>query len=574
MREKRTIRANSLSMFRVAIQAMGLLVVLPSLVILMVFRSYITGENAPILIGLLVISLLGFYLLWRILRGMSHILSGLQDLSTGKVEKLDADGDMAQLKEMTSIVNALNQLAEDFRENTAELGNLIQQFATLAEISEITARIPDINELLRLILIKAMASTHARKGSVLLLREDGMLEIAAAEGWTPKDGAPVPLSDFIGKTAIDTGRPMLIEDIENSPLTRRTNNSVRYATNSFLVVPLKTKHSTIGVISLSDKATGRFFHVQDQQFVLVLVGQIGYAVENARLLKQARDAADKLKKTAQIQEIQIQKAQLKVLQSQKLSALGQLAGGVANDFNYLLQAILGYADVAMEKAQHEDSLNIYLDLIKTASEKAAALARQLLAFGRQQVLHPTDLPLSQVIEEAGGMLEDITGKQVSLEIVQSSRRIVHIDPQQIEQVLLNLCLNACDAMPGGGTITIKTDDINIDPETQCRHLGAPPGPYVLLSIKDEGCGMDKKVLDHIFEPFFTTKEAGKGAGLGLATVYGIVHQHNGFLDVWSERGKGSIFKVLLPAATNASAEPAVPRDSPGTGETQFSNDPS
>mgnify|MGYP001166007146 CR=1 FL=1 len=570
MKAQRANRTNSLSMFRVAIQAMGLLVVVPTLVILMVFRNYITGENAPILIGLLVISFLGFYLLWRILRGMQHILAGLQDLSTGKLDRLDSDEDVGQLKEMASIVNSLNQLAEDFRENTAELGNLIQQFATLAEITEITARIPDINELLRLILIKAMASTHSRKGSVMLLREDGMLEIAAAEGWTPKDGAPVPLSEFIGKSAIDTGRPMLIEDIENSPLTRRANNSDRYTTSSFLIVPLKTKQSTIGVISLSDKATGRTFHVQDQQFVLVMVGQIGYAVENARLLKQARDGAANLKKTVQVQETQLQEAQLKLLQSQKLSALGQLAGGIAHDFNNLLQAILGYADLAMQKTQHENSWKHDLDMIKTASEKAAALTRQLLAFGRRQVLQQLDLSLGQVIQEVSKMLKRIIGEQVSLDIVQSSRKIVHIDPQQMEQVLLNLCINARDAMPGGGTITIETSDIKIDAKTPYRQLGAPPGSYVLLSVKDEGCGMDKEVLDHIFEPFFTTKEVGKGTGLGLATVYGIIHQHNGFLDVWSERGKGSIFKVLLPAATNGSIKPTVQRDPSDAGEIKVS----
>jgi signal transduction histidine kinase len=536
-----------MSMFRIALQAMGLLIILPSLMVFYLFRENMSPNKAYALLSILVAACLGYYLLWRILMGVRNILTSLEGVSTGQTEKVTSEGEVLQLKEMASIVNALNRLAEDFRENAAQLDRLIQQFATLAEITEITANVPDITELLRLVLRKAMTATHARIGSVGLLRDDGAgLDIVAHEGWTLTYEGPAPLEGSLAKTIIETGSPMLVEDIEQSPLTQRQNKSEKYMTKSFLIMPLKTKHGTIGIVSLADKATGGVFHSQDQQFLRVLLGQMGYAVENARLLKQARDAASSLRRTIQIQESQLQEAQLKVLQSEKLSALGQLAGGVAHDFNNLLQAILGYASLCRPGAQDSPRLIRNLDQIEKAAQKAANLTAQLLAFGRRQMLRPRNLNLNRVVDGLMKILERVIGEQIQVNVTRRSNGLVYADPHQIEQVLLNLCVNSRDAMPNGGAITIETDDLEVRPAGDERFPGIAPGSYVLLSVMDQGCGMDKETLQRVFEPFFTTKEVGKGTGLGLSTVYGIVSQHNGYVDVKSEPGNGAEFTVVLP----------------------------
>ncbi|SPF44953.1 putative Histidine kinase [Syntrophobacter sp. SbD1] len=551
----KTDQARGLSMFRIAIQAMGLLIIIPALVIFYLFKGNLNWQKTEVLICLLVAASLGYFLLWRVLWGMKNILRGLEKVSTGEAVNVAPAGEVSQLKEMASIINALNRLTEDFRENAAQLQNLIQQFATLAEITEITAHVPDITELLRLVLRKAMASTHARIGSIALVREDGTeVDVVASEGWMPESGEPIVAAGPLSRKVIETGKPMLVEDIEKCPLTMRPNNWDRYSTKSFLIMPLKTKMATIGVLSLSDKATGGTFHGQDQQFLAVLLGQMGYAVENARLLKQARDAASNLGRTVQIQESQLQEAQLKINQSEKLSALGLLVGGIAHDFNNLLQAILGYVVLSMSRCQQDLKLTHNLGQIRTAAERAARLVSQLLAFGRRQILKPANLDLNHVIEELLKMLEHVIGEHISLQVIPNSRGIVRADPQQIEQVLMNLCVNSRDAMPNGGSLVIETKDLEIGPSGHDQFPVVAPGRFVLMSAKDQGCGMDKETLKRIFEPFFTTKEVGKGTGLGLSTVYGIVSQHNGYVDVKSEPGRGSEFSVLLPICDEAPTE--------------------
>ena len=535
------------SLMRLSIQALALVIIIPSLLIVYQFRDKLDAWDLPAMFFILLVSLLGFYLIWRVLRGINTIMKGLEKISRGDAKSLNVDGEAGQLREMAEIINALNKLTEEFRENASQLERFIQQFATLTELTEITAQIPDINGLLQLVLRKTMASTHARIGTVMLLREEGDgLEIVAAEGWAPASLGPIPLDERHGKTVIETGVPVLVRDIEKSPFSGSLNDRDDFSSSSFLTMPLKAKNSTVGLLSLADKATGGIFDRHDQQFLTVLLAQMGYAVENARLLKQAREAAVNLKKTVHIQEIELQEAQKKVIQTQKLSAVGQLAGGVAHDFNNLLQAIIGYTKLAMKSLPPGASQVRDLERIQKAADRAAALIRKLLAFSRQQVLQSINMDVNRTIDDIVEMVERIIGEHIHLEIVRGSSGVVHADPQLIEQVLVNLCVNARDAMPRGGTIRIETSDVEIDKTAIEDHACTEPGCYVLVTVADEGCGMDTKTLLRIFEPFFTTKEVGKGTGLGLSTVYGIVHQHNGAVDVVSEPDKGTTFKIYLP----------------------------
>jgi PAS domain S-box-containing protein len=253
--------------------------------------------------------------------------------------------------------------------------------------------------------------------------------------------------------------------------------------------------------------------------------------------------------------------------AQKMEAVGRLAGGVAHDFNNLLMIISGYAQLLDESSVDPKKVVEYAARIQDASSKAATLTRQLLAFSRKQVLEPTVLDLSYVVKDLAKMLPRLLGEDVET-VMEFDSQVgrVRADRGQIEQVIMNLAVNARDAMPQGGRLTFATSNVALD-ASDYHGVEVPPGQYVLLAVSDTGIGMDAATQAHIFEPFYTTKEAEKGTGLGLATVYGIVKQSNGFIWVYSEPGKGSIFKIYLPRvdAPADSGESLQPVQVPSTG---------
>jgi PAS domain S-box-containing protein len=233
-------------------------------------------------------------------------------------------------------------------------------------------------------------------------------------------------------------------------------------------------------------------------------------------------------------------------QSQKMEAVGRLAGGIAHDFNNLLTAITGYADLLRSRLPQDDPRRGYVEEILGAADRAAALTRQLLAFSRRQLLQPRVLDLKETVRNAERMLGRIIGEDIELTTRLESRGHVRADPSQLEQVLLNLAVNARDAMPNGGRLVLEARDVQIPEGFAASRGPMPAGTYVLLAVSDTGMGMDQSALSHIFEPFFTTKEPGKGTGLGLATVYGIVKQSGGYIWATSELHRGARFEIYLP----------------------------
>ena len=262
-------------------------------------------------------------------------------------------------------------------------------------------------------------------------------------------------------------------------------------------------------------------------------------------------------------EAERQLLQAQLLQAQKMESIGRLAGGVAHDFNNILTAILSYAELSLMKLPEHDPLRGHLISIQEASEKAATLTHQLLAFSRRQVLEMKVVDLNDVIRGLAKMLTRMIGEDMPLEVrTGATASFVRADEGQIEQVLMNLAVNARDAMPSGGRLVIETADTNPDDAVLKSQGVADPGQYAMLTVIDSGAGMSNEVRERIFEPFFTTKELGRGTGLGLATVYGIVKQHGGHIIVDSEPGKGTIFRILLPLTAGPglqqAAEPSGP----------------
>jgi two-component system cell cycle sensor histidine kinase/response regulator CckA len=290
--------------------------------------------------------------------------------------------------------------------------------------------------------------------------------------------------------------------------------------------------------------------------------RLGAAIE-----RELRDADER--REHKKAEVALRRSEEQLRQSQKVEAIGRLAGGIAHDFNNLLTIINGYTELLLARIPGEDRMSRDINEIRKAGQRAASLTRQLLAFSRKQILEPKVLDLNTIVVDLEKMLRRLIGEDVELVISPAADlRRTKADPGQIEQVIMNLVVNARDAMPQGGKLTLETANVDLDDAYAARHVGVRAGAYILLAVSDTGCGMDKESMTHIFEPFYTTKGPGKGTGLGLSTVYGIVKQSGGNVWPYSEPGRGTTFKIYLPQAegvvdrmTRDGRRPGAPRGS-------------
>lgn len=331
-------------------------------------------------------------------------------------------------------------------------------------------------------------------------------------------------ADLLGRTLWDLGPFKDIADSRDAFRELQEKEYVRYED-----LPLETRD-------------GRLINVE-------FVSNV-YLVGPTRVIQcNVRDITERKRREVEHHNLE---QQLQV--SQKMEAIGILAGGVAHDFNNLLSVILGHTELAMLTLRDGDPLKDDLLEVKKAGDRAAVLTRQLLAFGRKQVMQPVPLNLNQIAEGIEKMLRRILGEAITyVQILAPDLGVVRADPSQIEQVLMNLVVNSRDAMSVGGKLTIETSNVELDAEYGARHVDVKPGPYVMLAVTDTGRGMDEQTKRRIFDPFFTTKEKGKGTGLGLSTVYGIVKQSGGNIWVYSELGMGTTFKIYLPRELSAKA---------------------
>jgi len=343
------------------------------------------------------------------------------------------------------------------------------------------------------------------------------------------------------------GQPLLLNDINNDSWPFGDGLPENFALKNLLVVWILNKNQVSGaLIAFNKKDTG--FVDEDMKIIGILANNMSVALENSRLYRNTQD-----------QMIELKKTQRQLIEAEKLTALGTLAGGVAHDFNNILCGMIGY--VSLLKRNHEPDGNDFkmLDNIEKAGFRAANLTKQLLTFSSQEALDHKPIEVNRHIENVAKLLENTISKMITirLALIESLPSVLS-DPAQLEQVVMNLSVNARDAMPNGGEIFIQSEEATVGEQFCEQYPEAKPGEYIKLTVSDQGKGIDQENLSRIFEPFFTTKEPGKGPGLGLAMVYGIVKSHSGFCIVTSTPGKGSSFAVYLPVAGTSEEEEVLP----------------
>jgi signal transduction histidine kinase len=322
---------------------------------------------------------------------------------------------------------------------------------------------------------------------------------------------------------------------------------------SSITVPLRLAGEIVGTLQVQSTRAGAYT-TEDLRLLEGVAGQVAAAERNARLYQQALREVEERRQA----EEALRRSQEQLRQAQKLEAVGRLAGGIAHDFNNMLAVINGYSALALGSLDRDSALHSYVEEIRRAGDRAAALTQQLLAFSRRQMLEPRVLDLNEVLAGTHSMLRHILGEDIDL-VVSPGRGLAHVraDPGQVDQVLVNLAVNGRDAMPEGGRLTLSTANVRLEEQRTDDGEVIEGGEYVLLSVADTGCGIPPEDLPRIFEPFFTTKEPGKGTGLGLSMLYGFVRQSDGHVSVQSEIGIGTTVRIYLPAIRDAPERPAA-----------------
>ncbi|MFL6210579.1 MAG: GAF domain-containing protein [Pyrinomonadaceae bacterium] len=429
---------------------------------------------------------------------------------------------------------AKEEVQEANRRALIEYERLIERLAALAQ-SLGTAR--DLMTIYQAIRGFAFASTACTSIFISLYDAESNTR-KAVYAWS--DGAEENLSSLplilMSNTphsrAISTGQIIITDDFQAAPEEQPVGNigldRDPALPQSSLVAPMTVMGRTVGAIEVQSTRLGAFNN-EHATALRMAANLAANAIENVHLFARERQHEEQLR------------------QAQKMEAVGQLAGGVAHDFNNLLTAITGYSDLSLRKLKAGDPVRHNIEEVKKAGERAAGLTRQLLAFSRKQVLQPKVINLNNVINNTAKMLRRLIGEDIELIAINKQELGYALaDPGQIEQVLMNLAVNARDAMPHGGRLVIEAENVVMDEQVAHKYASVQSGPHVRLTVTDTGCGMGEQTRQRVFEPFFTTKEMGHGTGLGLSTVYGIIKQSNGYISVASELGAGTTFQIYLP----------------------------
>jgi signal transduction histidine kinase/CheY-like chemotaxis protein len=506
----------------------------------------------------LVIACLGFVVFRQLVDQIARLAVNIKGPISANQEVPDASEAAArlpglgQIAEIGQLAGAFHQMLEDLRASTQRLEDLVFKLGTLNELVETSTRIPKIQDLLASVLQSTMRAVHANIGSIMLLdQQRKTLRIAASRGLPGEvhDQAEVRLGEGVAGKVAELGDAVIVDDIEKDARFARTNDP-KYGTGSFICMPVRVGDRIIGVINLARKEdagttppTPRPFSPTDLQFLTALMTYIGYAVDNARLLQEAQESAGQLQNV--VDDLRATQAQL--VRGETLSALGKLASGMAHHLNNLFAVILGRLETLLVKVAEPEARR-YLEIVQRAAQDGAEVVRRVQRFSRvQPVSRAMPVDLNQLAQEVLDLTRprwhnEALLRQIRIDTALDLGKIQPVAGEYapLREVLMNLVLNAIDAMPDGGRLGVKT---------------WADSEGVHCDVSDAGVGMSEEVRQRALNPFFTTKGP-KSTGLGLSVTYGIVQRHNGKLEIDSTPGRGTTVHITLPPVAAAIPAPS------------------
>lgn len=483
------------------------------------------------------IALLGFALFQQTVRRISDMATEFLRLEQGEIETLGEQQATHEFAEMARIAESFNKILAELKANTSELENLVYKLSTLSEVTELVSRIPDIKEVLQLVLHRAMTAVHSRIGSIMLLDiPTQTLRIAAAEGLEDAVvvGTTVRVGEGISGKVAQTGEPVLVQDVEHDTRFSKTNDP-KYDSSSFICMPLRAQDRIIGVLNLSKKNDQKAFNELDMKFLSTLLGHIGFAVENARLLKEAKEAALKLRQVVHEKSSQLELAQQQLQQSGKFSAPHHLIARMSHELRTPLTTALGYAQLLVSKVEDKQIRQVAMRIFYE-TQRATDTVRNLITFVEQPRpdKHPENLNdiLTKALERKA---YDIRSGNIEVQAELSPELpTVLLDAAQFQQAFLHILNNACQAMTEYGTLR------------KLRIQTSQKGKHLRVEIADTGPGITPEHLQQVFTPFFTTKSQGKGMGLGLSIARDIIRAHQGTMSAQSQGGEGTTITMEIP----------------------------
>jgi signal transduction histidine kinase/CheY-like chemotaxis protein len=549
----------------------ALTLILPLLTVSYIFyKSSISLNNSQVFILAFTLALIlcGLYIMRQIFDRLLKITSFIKTAENGEVLSESTKRNTLELQELTE---SFEKLMKNFNDTTEELKTRVFELFTIKELTELASKSLSMDSMLVTLLEKSMAVSKAQIGSIFILDEEKkQFRVVASIGseYGPKKGTYVKIEDSLMEYVAVHKKPLLVEDIKNDPRTRKVNDS-RYGAPSFLSMPIMVRDELIAVLNLANKESGQIFDPNDNQILSIMLGEIGFALENAMLhseveqhLKDLQNRTRQLintnaqlhKEIANRKRVSKEKEALKaeLVRSQKMEAIGTLAGGIAHDLNNVLSGIVSYPDLLVKQLPEDSPFRKPILTIQDSGKKAAAIVQDMLTLARRGVSIKETVHLNDVISEylTSPEHEKLKSFHPGVKVVTKlDANLMNIVGSHIRlfQVIMNLVSNATEAIHEDGLLNISTENRYVDSPIGGYEKIAE-GEYIVLTISDNGTGISPEDLEKIFDPFYTKKVMGRsGTGLGMAVVWGTVKDHGGYVDVRSSVGNGTTFSIFLPA---------------------------
>lgn len=556
----------------------SLVFVIPFLIFLYLFNKnrFVFDRTQMIIMALILLLILaGLIMLRQIFDRFIDLASSMKNALRKEMQVTATKADTDELHEIS---NVFDTLMHRFENTTDELGDRVYELIIIRELIEAASKSREIDELLNLLLEKVMAATHSLTGSVFKVEQDAeKFRIVATRGLIPDttQSLYLDIKESVANHVLHNRQPLLVENIETDSRTRRPNNP-KYGSPSFLAMPVLTGGQIIAVLNLAQKEKNSIYNEHDKQIATVMIGEVGFALENIMLHAEIKDYVENLqKRTDELESVNqnlnqeveqrkqtesalneayadLKQTQAQLVQSGKLTAIGELAAGVAHELNQPLMVIRGQAQMLLQDQDADSEVFEDLSIIERNTKRVMRIIDHLRTFSRQSQSNFQPVDVNRMIEESFLLIEEqlrLSGIDVERKYLENLPA-VYGDVNQLEQVLLNLITNARDAIEKRRSLEKDPSDQIKDEITVVTSTHATDPEWVEIYVKDTGEGLSSEVLSKIFDPFFTTKEVGKGTGLGLSISYGIIKDHKGDIEVIDTGAGGTTFCIRLPKHNN------------------------